>query len=149
MTKKMWSRPTWFFFHGFAEKINEEFYRKNYILCWNNIIKTICNNLPCPICKSHASKYISTVKHGEINTKERLKLYLFNFHNSVNRHLGYRKYNYNELEKYKRLHIIRTFNMMYVNLTRQYYGDKMYGWVRKRELTNTLSYMKKIINYYT
>ena len=32
MTKEQWSVPTWFFFHGFAARIDEQFYKNNYNL---------------------------------------------------------------------------------------------------------------------
>ena len=148
MTKKVWSRPTWFFFHGIAQQINKKFYDNNYIEVWTNIIKNICYNLPCPMCKYHAINYISLVKHRDINTKERLIRYLFNFHNNVNSRIGKPIFNFSNLEKYKRLKIIRTFNVMYKNLTRNYYsGNTFTSWDRRKKLEITLTYMKEIINY--
>ena len=47
-----WSHPTWLFFHSLAEKINEDFLKKN-TLDVLNMIKNICVNLPCPILKKY------------------------------------------------------------------------------------------------
>jgi hypothetical protein len=148
MTKKMWSRPTWFFFHGFAEKINENFYNNNYVLCWKYIIQNICENLPCPICKRHATEYVRFIKHSDINTKEKLKLYLFKFHNDVNKSLSKPIYSYQDLHKYKQILIRRTFNVMYKKITMDYYGGKSFsGWTRKKNMQKTLNFMTKINNY--
>ena len=148
MTKKQWSRPTWFFFHGFAEKINEQFYKVNYVKCFKYIIHNICKNLPCPICKYHASKYIKIVKHKDINTKQKLIQYLFIFHNSVNERVGKRKFEYNILKKYERLKFDKTFNVMYKNITRDYYGQPtMNSWLRKKNMDKTKQFLESISFY--
>ena len=52
-----WAPPTWFFFHSFAMKINENFYQHNQNECLGIIIY-ICQNLPCPKCLKHADLYL-------------------------------------------------------------------------------------------
>ena len=54
--KILWGPTTWTFFHVLAEKINEEFFlkNKNEVL---QIIVTISNNLPCPLCSQHARQH--------------------------------------------------------------------------------------------
>ena len=37
---KVWANPVWFFFHGMAEKVHEDFFNANKGACLN-IIKTI------------------------------------------------------------------------------------------------------------
>ena len=69
MTKSMWSVPCWYFFHGFAARIDENFYKENYIQIWKEIYRNMCYNLPCSICKGHATRYISNVRLSDINTK--------------------------------------------------------------------------------
>lgn len=109
--KKMkWGPPIWFLFHTIAEKIKaDEFLSlKNEII--QNIV-IICKNLPCPNCASHASNYISKVNFNAINTKEDLKMFLFNFHNSVNQKKGYPIFTKQELdEKYSKAVTINIFN---------------------------------------
>jgi hypothetical protein len=148
MTKEQWSIPTWYFMHGFAEKIDSEFYKNNYKECWMNIYVKICNNLPCPICQKHASHYISNTKIYNINTKERLKKYLYNFHNAVNHRLGKKTFEYSKLNKYKNIKLHKTFRLMYTNITMEYYGVKIFnGWRRKKGMVSTLTYMKNIWKY--
>jgi hypothetical protein len=145
MTKEEWSIPTWYFMHGFAEKINSEFYKNNYVNCWILVYKNICNNLPCPICRYHASNYIKNIKHSDINTKEKLINYIYEFHNDVNIKLGKNIYPKHKLNIYKNLILHAAFNKMYKNITKSYYGSKVFGgWRRRKGLVITLNYLKKI-----
>ena len=59
-TRNKWGPPTWYFLHGFAEKINKEYYESNVLTCFD-IIKKICFALPCPICRNHAISYLSNL----------------------------------------------------------------------------------------
>jgi hypothetical protein len=145
MTKEEWSIPTWFFFHGFAARINEEFYANNYIDCWNKIIKNICNSLPCPVCKYHANLYISNINYNEINTKDKLKRYLFTFHNKVNKRLNKNNFEYSNLEIYKRLKMSRVYTLMHNAIIKEYYGSKVLNsWYRRKNMSITLNYLLKI-----
>ena len=81
-----WGEPTWTFFHTLVEKIKDDEYdkEKQNIL---TLIKSICNNLPCPDCKMHATKYMSKITIQHIKTKDMLKRILFTFPNDVNKRL--------------------------------------------------------------
>lgn len=105
--KKMkWGQPTWFLFHALAQKVREEHFpqvRKELL----DIIHTICNNLPCPDCASHATKYISSINFNKIQTKEQLKDMLFVFHNTVNERKGFPMFNRGDLDtKYAAANLI-------------------------------------------
>ena len=96
--KKMkWGQPTWFLFHALAQKVREEHFQKvrKELL---DIIYTICTNLPCPDCASHATKYISAINFNRIQTKEQLKDMLFIFHNTVNERKGFPMFNRGDLD---------------------------------------------------
>jgi hypothetical protein len=82
-----WAPPTWIFFHYFANKINEKFFISNRKECLD-IIKLICNNLPCTECTKHAKRFMLTVNETNIKTKQDLINMLFCFHNIVNKRLG-------------------------------------------------------------
>jgi hypothetical protein len=99
MSKADWSVPTWYFFHGFAEKVNKEYYDKNYTRCFN-IIREICCNLPCEVCRVHAVEKMNQTPDHMINTKEKLKDYLFNFHNEVSNRAGKQTFDKSILSKY-------------------------------------------------
>jgi len=94
-----------------AEKIKEtEFTRLRQELL--GFILKICNNLPCPTCAQHATQYMNSVNFNNIQTKEQLKLFLFAFHNSINKRKDYELFHVNGLSKYNdavTLNIIRNF----------------------------------------
>jgi hypothetical protein len=145
MTKSVWSVPCWYFFHGFAARIDDNFYKANYIQIWKDIYRNMCYNLPCSICKGHATRYISNVKLTDINTKEKLINYLFIFHNSVNRRLGKRIYLKENLVKYNRLKMKQCYLMVHRSFTLQYFG-LFNGWQRKQGIEITTKYLTKIWN---
>ena len=78
-----WAPITWIFLHSFSYKVNEEYFNKNKSTCFQ-IVQYICQNLPCPMCQSHATKYLKDHSLYICKTKEDFKNYLWTFHNSVN-----------------------------------------------------------------
>jgi hypothetical protein len=112
--KAGWGKPTWFLFHTLAHKIREEDFPrlKNELL---NIINIICINLPCPMCASHATKYMENINFNTIQTKEQLKDMLFVFHNTVNSRKNYPLFTKEELNaKYQTANLLRIIqNFMY------------------------------------
>ena len=99
---KRWGTPTWLFFHIYVEKISPEYYNTNHKKCIS-IIKKICYNLPCPFCREDAVKYITrTNPIDNMITRDLLRVYLFNFHNWVNKKLNKPIFLSEKLEKYKR-----------------------------------------------
>lgn len=111
---KSWGTPTWIFFHTFAEHIDPTFYKHNRDTIKKFII-SICNNLPCPDCTKHAIQYNRfNLTITNIENKEKLKQYFFNFHNAVNVRKGYSIFkNYNIYKSSK----LRT---SYINFKRAY-----------------------------
>ena len=115
-TKQRWGSSIWFLFHTLAEKIKEEEFLnlKDQLL---DIIKSICMNLPCPECSSHATKYIQNLNYISIKKKDDLKIFLFNFHNYVNKRKGFKIFSLDELNsKYKKsntINIIKNFILIY------------------------------------
>ena len=87
--KKMkWGEPIWTLFHTMAQKVDpKEFSRLRTEII--DLIRTVCNTLPCPDCTAHASQYISQVNWATIRTKEDLANMLCVFHNSVNQRKGF------------------------------------------------------------
>jgi len=74
-------------------------------------IKKICNNLPCPDCQSHASKFITSLDINQVTDKEKLKIYLLNFHNAVNTRLKKPLFSLDQLNmKYKNANTIAILN---------------------------------------
>lgn len=101
---KSWGTPTWYLFHSFAEHIDDEFYKLNANhVC--NLLQQVCSNLPCEDCRQHAITFTRrTLNSRYIPTKEHLKQYFFDFHNSVNVRLNkpiFKNYDMYKLSKLK------------------------------------------------
>ena len=82
-----------------------------------NIIKIICDNLPCPYCRQNASKYLK-INMRNIETKEDLKLFLYRFHNDVNKKLKKKHFSESILNKYKTINILQAY---------KWFDNKFYG----------------------
>jgi hypothetical protein len=130
---KSWGTPTWLYFHSLAEQIDSKFYSNNYKKVFN-FIKEICSCLPCPDCTKHATVYLSKIHHSEVNTKEKLKIVLFNFHNSVN--VRTRKPVFNNLKMYE----LSRIEPIYSEFRKQYLNNKL----QNRGFNDTL-HRKQII----
>ena len=100
--KILWGPTTWTFFHVLAEKINEDFFlkNKNEVL---QIIVTISNNLPCPLCSEHARNITSKKNLRIIKNKQDLIRFLNYFHNSVNMRNGKQLFHMKDMDKYKNI----------------------------------------------
>ena len=82
----------------------------------------ICNNLPCPDCTNHATAYMNRLNFDNIQTKEQLKLMLFQFHNNVNSKKGYLMFPMNKLDStYQRAN---TTNII-TNFFSSFFKDKL------------------------
>lgn len=110
MSPKNWGPPIWTFFHTLAEKINEDKFETVGPELFR-YIASICNNLPCPECTSHAKYFLSKVDPRRVNSKKALKDLLFVFHNIVSKRKNKPLFRYVEfLEAYKDKNLIVTFN---------------------------------------
>jgi len=97
--KMRWGKPTWQFFHVFSMKIKEDFFKQNRVEILN-IISSICNVLPCPICSKHATEHLINNRFSQIQTKSELIEFFYNFHNTVNGRKGYPQYPREQLSIY-------------------------------------------------
>lgn len=110
--KMVWGEPTWFLFHTLAEKVKESDFMdiRSGLL---HIIFTICSNLPCPICATHAKEYLNGINFNAIQTKGQLKQLMYQFHNTVNARKDVPPFPYSQLDqKYSTavtVNIIRNF----------------------------------------
>ena len=109
----IWGPATWILFHSLAEKIKEERYTeiKNELIYH---IKEICTHLPCPDCSRHAENTLTRFKsYDSLNTKDKFKDFLFDFHNIVNTNTGKPQVSKDVLEKYKTTNIDKVFSFWY------------------------------------
>lgn len=142
MSTKRWALPCWFFFHGIAEKISKSFYEKEYEGVFG-LITLICKNLPCPFCRVHAAKYLQNKRAKDVNTKKKLKQFLFVFHNDVNKRIGHRAFDEDILLKYKNIDIEKA----YIYFNQQFYGAYVVnhdfnGWRRNMVQDNVKDYLR-------
>ena len=82
----LWGNATWTLFHTFAEQIDETFYKQHHSTCLD-MFKKICQHLPCPDCRAHATAYLKNIKPADVNTKAKLRRMFYIFHNRVNQRL--------------------------------------------------------------
>ena len=130
MSKKRWGEPTWYFFHTFIEKMTDDFFVKKNKECIE-IITSICHNLPCPYCKDHASAYIKKHKIENIRTREQMKLFLFNFHNDVNKRTKKPVVGIEILEQYKKIKFTNAYKFFKQEFFKNYYNMRHFsGWIR-------------------
>jgi hypothetical protein len=140
-----WGAPTWFLFHTLAEKVKAESFPEIRIQLFD-VINTICANLPCPKCSSHAIEYMKKVNFNAIVTKRDLQLLMYRFHNEVNNRKGFQEFDQNELtDKYSKANttnIIHNFfyffqeksknvSMISLNLYRDRIVKELKQWFQK------------------
>ena len=110
----IWGNTVWFLFHTLAHKIKESDFNelKNDIIY---VIKTISTHLPCPECSKDAFNELNKIKFDNINSKEELKLFLFNFHNHVNRKLNKPIFEKSQLDdKYSKANFKAIYNNFFI-----------------------------------
>jgi hypothetical protein len=123
VSKDVWGPSTWTLFHTLAEKIKEEHFNEvmpDMLI----MVKRICANLPCPDCSAHATQIIAKMTPAHFPNKESLKVFLFQFHNSVNMRTNKRPFTMEELNaKYVRAntfvivpHFIKVFSHRNTNV---------------------------------
>jgi hypothetical protein len=144
--KKMkWGEPTWFLFHSLAQKVKDEHFAivKNELI---NTIYTICKNLPCPMCATHATQFMNSVNFSTIQNKKDLIDLLWRFHNEVNVKKNVPIFPYEQLqEKYSRANLVNiiqlfmyhfkdkhaSLRMIADDMFRQKLAVKMQDWFRQ------------------
>lgn len=143
---KIWGYTLWTFFHTFSEKIKEESFEKQRLFMIN-IIESLCNTLPCDECEKDARQYIKRHPLSRVKTKSDLKLYLFDFHNYVNKKTNKLQYLLKDLDFYKTIQfsqVIIFFKKYYLH----YRGgslDLTKGLHRRITINHLFEYMYKNI----
>ena len=124
-----WAISTWILFHTLIEKTSDPFYINNYKEMFT-LIKKICDELHCPICRKHASEYLNNININELLTKEMFKRMLYDFHNDVNKRLGKPHYSYSKLISYK------NYDMSTVLINFRNFYCKSYGGILQLGLSS-------------
>jgi hypothetical protein len=87
MQKSVWGPITWNLIHTMVLKVKDTI-NSNQLSELKNIILRILHNLPCPYCTSHAISYIKQSNYKVINNINDLRIFIFQFHNAVNKRLN-------------------------------------------------------------
>ena len=111
-SREEWGNITWYLFHGLAEKIKEDKFMENKNLLIK-ILKSVCQNLPCPDCSEHATKMLNNLNYEGIKNKEDFKKFIFKFHNIINTKLNKKLFTEEELVKYKTINMSIIFNYFF------------------------------------
>ena len=146
---KVWGPKLWYFFHIFSEQINDKFFivKRNEIL---SLLSDICNNLPCPTCSEHARAYLKKYRFHRIETKEQLKLFFYNFHNSVNQRTKKEHFPYNQMELYKKGKILKILDFVYVELSKPVHNDNFtLSFFKKNAVKNLRAFISKYQTFFT
>lgn len=144
MSKSLWGPPCWSLMHVLATRIKEEDFENKKESLWL-VINEICNNLPCPECRQHAVSLMRQTKKASIlKSKDNLELFLFDFHNLVNKKKGLKLFTKEEYNlKYKKANIrdivfnfinifnasARNNNLMTDAFHRQRFIQKFIAWI--------------------
>jgi hypothetical protein len=109
-----WGPTTWTFMHTLAEKIKDA----SFPLIGQELISkivNICHHLPCPECTLHAKQFWSNVKISNVHSRTDLINLLHMFHNMVNKRKKTLPFKQVDLQYYKTLNIITTYNIFVKN----------------------------------
>ena len=142
MSKSEWGNITWILFHSLIEQLKEDSPNKIIKETFLNI-KQICNNLPCPYCRDHAMNYLNKYKKYNFDTKDKLKIFFYTFHNTVNVKLKKKVLEINILDKYKNVNLNNILTAFkYIYLKRQQTKMLLYNFHRKMAVEKFLNFIK-------
>ena len=97
--REIWGPRVWFFLHRLSFFSN----RTDIIGAWKTLLRSICETMPCQLCREHMKKYltdhplVSKNLNGE-QVKQQLILWVHTFHNHVNIENGRPKYDFENLK---------------------------------------------------
>tara|TARA_Y100000992_G_C21156439_1_gene438860 strand:- start:206 stop:655 length:450 start_codon:yes stop_codon:yes gene_type:complete len=100
MSQSYWAISTWQFLHTISIQLNNNLFERDKQIILN-ICYNICTNLPCPTCSEHARHALNSNNYWRISNLEQLRQFMFNFHNTVNKHTGKKIEDVTILDKYK------------------------------------------------
>ncbi len=127
-----WGIPTWIFLHTLVAKINPEKYDHIKIQLLQ-YVTSICNILPCPTCREHASQYMKKIKIQMLPNLDSFKKMLFDFHNQVNLRLKKKIYTYDYLSIYDNLNFSVIFNAFSTEFTKPLHDTRYISDIMFRE----------------
>jgi hypothetical protein len=80
MVRYAWSAPLWESFHYLSANCKDNINEINKV---KTIIIKFIYIIPCITCKTHAINYMKAKPFNTIDTKKKMRIYMFVFHNYV------------------------------------------------------------------
>jgi len=147
MSKSVWGPATWTMLHCLVLKIKDDATNINDLKI---LITSICDNLPCPYCASHAKSTIQKSNFSKIQDILTLRVFVFQLHNIVNERLKKPKMEYSEhLERYKNVNLIDVINT-FIKAYNNNSGTTMmlYSFHKKQVTNNLKEYFRQYASLY-
>ena len=139
-----WGTPVWILVHFICEFIDVNYFNNHKMQVFN-ILKTLCSNVPCPVCSKHASNYLNKINPRLINTKDKLRIFFFNFHNHTNKNSKSPQFMWSDLKKYRNVRINNVIRAFLQSYPKQYYGNFSFTGNKRRTIAyNFLKWLKQI-----
>lgn len=91
---EIWGSQVWYIMHYLSNNLNEDHINDYY-----NFFDSLRYIIPCPVCKKHYSKLLTTYKM-DFNNKEECSDWVYNIHNFVNIRINNNVYNKTVLQNY-------------------------------------------------
>jgi hypothetical protein len=117
-----WGQITWIFLHTLSMKIQPEQYTGMKDSLYG-VLLSICRALPCPECSEHAMLYMK--KKTAPETIEKFRLFLWEFHNVVNKNTKKQQLPQNVLSKYNNTDLQKVFDMLQMIWLNQPYNPNL------------------------
>ena len=124
-------RIIWTFFHVMSSKIKGDYFdsfKDEYL----DMCKKICKNLPCSICKMHASIVMDNIDFQLIKTKSDLESFFCDFHNSVNQGTQKQVFSEEKLSKYSEINtknMVTVLKLLIKKLFKKEIYDSFSSWI--------------------
>lgn len=150
MKKSVWGPLIWRFLHVLSIKIKESefFINKEKII---NLVLSVCDNLPCPSCASHARGYLKKINFINIKTKEHLIVSIWKMHNEVNKANKKPSYDYDKLiNSYQDYNFEKCAINFFKAIQQMNYGDKMmiYSFQRRQFIKKYVSTIRDNLHWF-
>lgn len=138
----IWGKYTWVMFHTLAEKIRDDMFDSHkHVVC--ETIHSLCSCLPCPTCKAHAMETLKKKNIFAVRTKSELKMFLYQFHNTVSHRKGMRTPDMRILAQYEHgnlRRIVQAFRQNFVTTTPSLMAEQL---KRKRVLARCMDTLNR------
>lgn len=97
LSNQLWGPALWKLLHLFAERIGTIPSHPSEKQLWIGLLNNLRYTLPCVLCRTHYSNYISTYAFPNMD-RESVRRWLYELHSWVNEQLGKPNISYDDLE---------------------------------------------------